>query len=123
MDKTSQRPQKSNNRKKKILFIVFFLIFIWLIVSNIKIIRTYRESRANNLFAEKSKIELEEDVQSLEEKIDLIKTEQGIEEHIRLKYPLVKDGERVLVINTEDDILSEKETFWTKLSDFIKSIF
>ena len=123
MDKTSQRPKKVSFKKTKVLIFVFLALFSWLIVSNIKIIKTYREARINNLSAESNKILLEKEIDVLENKIESIKTEQGIEEHIRLKYPLVKDGERVLIINTEEAETIEKISFWAKISNFIKSIF
>lgn len=120
MDKSSQRSNKKVSLLQNLWIFLLLIVFIWLVFSSIRMIRTYAESRRNRVAAENQKIEVESDINDIDHKLDLIKTEQGIEEHIRLKYPFVKDGERVLVINNDDGVGKlPKKTFWQK----IKSIF
>ncbi len=77
---------------------------------------TYREAKKNRIFAENQKIQVEADIDELHKKIDQVKTGDGIEEHIREKYPFVKQGERVLVITNDDSQKPiEKKTFWQKI--------
>jgi cell division protein FtsB len=117
MAKSSQRPL---NLWQKIWVIILGAVFIWLSFSVVRIISTYVEARNNRVSAENQKVQIESDIAEIHRKLDQIKTDQGIEEHIRLKYPFVKDGERVLIINPERP--SEKKQpkgLWQK----VKSIF
>jgi len=79
---------------------------------------TYKEARDNRIFAESQKIKLENDINDLNKKIDQVKTGVGVEEHIRTKYPLVKEGERVLVISPDESgTVAPKKTFWQKIKN------
>lgn len=88
--------------------------------SSIRMVSTYVEARNNRVSAENQKAKVEGDIEYINDRLDSIKTEKGIEEHIRLKYPFVKDGERVLVISPDTSSENiKKKTLWQK----IKSIF
>lgn len=103
---------------RKVLVFVLIIIFVWLCFSSTKMLITYSKSKNNRIFAENQKTKVESDINELNKKIDQVKTGVGIEEHIRTKYPVVKDGERVLVITDESVKPIEKKTFWQKIKDF-----
>ncbi len=101
---------------RKLLTIALLFVFIWLCFSSGRMFLTYREAKKNRIFAENQKIQVEADIDELHKKIDQVKTGDGIEEHIREKYPFVKQGERVLVITNDDSQKPiEKKTFWQKI--------
>jgi len=56
--------------------------------------------------------------------LDYIKTQSGIESELRKRFPVVKDGERVIVIvddgnEREEDVSPEnKKGVWDKVKDF-----
>lgn|SRR5574343_18422 len=117
MATSSQRQSKSRSSWQNIKIILLGLVFIWLITSSIRMVLTYTEARNNRVSAENQKIEIEQDIAEIHEKIEQIKTQDGIEEHIRLKYPLVKDGERVLVISSEENKEQESKSLWQRIFD------
>ena len=125
----SRRPQpqrpahhRSGSRRfwRIVLALLLFVAFVWLGIRSVNMLLTYKEARDNRIFAESQKIKLENDINDLNKKIDQVKTGVGVEEHIRTKYPLVKEGERVLVISPDESgTVAPKKTFWQK----IKNIF
>jgi cell division protein FtsB len=105
---------------RKLLIMALIVVFIWLCVSSTKMFLIYKEAKRNRIFAENQKIQVESDINELHKKIDQVKTGDGIEEHIREKYPFVKQGERVLVISEDQTVKPiENKTFWQK----VRSIF
>lgn len=127
MDIEFQKPNKVKPQKnisvgfwRKALTLLLLFVFIWLCFGSTKMFLTYHQSRANRIFAENQKIKIESDIYELHKKIDQVKTGDGIEEHIRLKYPVVKDGERVLVITDDLTQAPVKKTFWQKIKEFFK---
>jgi cell division protein FtsB len=103
---------------RKILTIALLVVFVWLCFSAGKMFLVYREAKKNRIFAENQKVQVEADINELRKKIDQVKTGAGIEEHIRTKYPFVKEGERVLVITNDSVQTPEKKTFWQKIKEF-----
>ncbi len=116
---THSKGQPNSNFWRKLLTFALFIVFVWLCFSAGKMFLIYREAKKNRVFAENQKIQIESDIKDLQKKIDQVKTGDGIEEHIRQKYPFVKQGERVLVI-TNDDTQKPiaKKTFWQKIKEF-----
>ena len=64
--------------------------------------------------------------ENLSRDIEKLKTEQGIEETIRDKYQVVKEGEKMVVIIDDEENKSEikelpkENSFWTWLSNLTK---
>jgi hypothetical protein len=66
--------------------------------------------------------ELENKVSIARNKNELIKTERGFEEYVRTTYPVVKEGEGVVVVYDEEKTLVSKvredTSFFEKISIF-----
>lgn len=115
------RPSNNKNRFfwRRVLFVCLFFVFIWLAWSSFKIFLTYLEARRNRAFAENQKIEITNEINEINRKIEQVKTLEGTEEYIRTKYPFVKDSERVLIINENDQNKPVKKSgFWQKIKEF-----
>ena len=67
----------------------------------------YKESREAKENTENSIKVLEEKKKNLEEKVFLFNTERGVEEEIRKKFQVAKDGEEIVIIV---DRKNERET-------------
>ena len=116
---THRKYHSNDSFWRKFLTIALLIVFIWLCFSATKMFLIYREAKKNRIFAEHQKNQVQADINDLHKKIDQIKTGDGIEEHIREKYPFVKQGERVLVItNDETQKPIAKKTFWQKIKEF-----
>ncbi len=80
--------------------------------------RTTRDQRATVL----DELHIREHV--LQQEIDRLNTEKGIESEIRSKFEVAKDGEEVIIIveapeEAEEDVVPEEEKgFWARLFDF-----
>lgn len=71
--------------------------------------------------------ELQMKVQKAEEKNDLIATDRGFETYVRTTFPIVKEGEGVIVIYDEEkspvaEVRSEM-TVWERLQVFFQNFF
>lgn len=71
--------------------------------------------------------ELEAKVAKAEEKNALIATERGLENYVRTTFPVVKEGEGVIVIYDQEkspvaDVRSEM-TVWEQLQVFFRDLF
>ena len=80
----------------KIAILIILVIFAGQTVFNVY--RRYQDSRASLALAEKELAVIENKKAVLEESTAELKTEQGIEEAIRQKYQVTKNGERLIVI-------------------------
>ena len=87
--------------------------------------RRYQDSRAGLALAEKEVAAMENKKAVLEESTAELKTEQGIEEAIRQKYQVTKNGERLIVI-VDDEQRKPIETtekprgIWQTIINFLK---
>lgn len=104
-----------------ISLIVLFLIFVFMLRGVIKIYNK-NELSVNNLNQEKVELEkLREREKKLNSSIEYLKTEQGIENEIRLKFRAVRDNEEISVIiddikeNVATTTQETKKGFWYEL--------
>ena len=82
----------------KLVLIVLLTIFIFIVRGTWDIYKKSKESKRKLNLAETEFVELEEKKASIEHRIDRLSTETGIEEEIRSKFDVVRDGEEVIVI-------------------------
>lgn len=80
----------------KIAILTILILFAGRAVFNVY--GRYQDSRAGLALAEKELVAIENKKVVLEKSTAELKTEQGIEEIIRQKYQVTKDGERLIVI-------------------------
>jgi hypothetical protein len=76
--------------------------------------------------SEIKKTELENRVAGAEEKTNSIHTKRGLEEYIRSTYPVVKEGEGVIVVydaeaNSVTPVRKDMN-FWERVTIFIKNL-
>ncbi len=111
----------------RVTIIVLFLLCILLLRSivelndkRIAVERLRKESEADRL-------EMQAKVQKAQEKNDAIATQRGFENYVRSTYPVVKDGEGVIVIYDEEKSpvapVRADMTIWERIHIFVQSIF
>ncbi|MBI2109277.1 MAG: septum formation initiator family protein [Parcubacteria group bacterium] len=122
---------KRRTRIRKIIYSPFtvsaLLILIFFVGhATIKTLETYLETRENYKAALGEFEKLENRKENIENRIEMLSTERGIEEEIRNKFGFIKEGEEVVIIveppNSLDNPQKQKEEKETKDS-VIKNIF
>lgn len=106
------------------VFAILLLFFIgYLIFGLISLIGKSTEvSRARKL-SENQAAELMERKDRIEGRLARIETRAGEEEIIREQFPVVKEGEQVVVIVPDDTVTEEvveKKNFWTFLTGWFR---
>ena len=120
---------KKNKTKKNILYsplVLLFLLFLAIvfIYNMIGLIERTHEAGKKKQLVESHIAELEARKKSLEDDIAKMKTPDGLEETIRDKYQLVRDGEKLVVItdNAAPQAPAPQKSsggFW----EFLKGLF
>jgi len=99
---------------------VIILVFAW---SVIQLVSKAEETAKNKNIAEDKIAELQKGKEKLSSDIAKFQTEKGIEENIREKFGLAKEGENMIVI-IEDKNLPEKEEVESNASfSFFRNLF
>ena len=95
-----------HSRPVLVLLFILVLVFAWSVFGFMGKMGTAKE---NKKIAENKVAQLEKEREKLSSDIAKLETEEGIEESIREKFGLVKEGENMIVI-TEDksDSVAEK---------------
>jgi cell division protein FtsB len=92
-----------------ILLALLLLFFAWGIVSLFSRMQTTRE---NKQLAEKKLIELQKKKETFTGDVEKLNTQSGIEETIREKFPVVKEGEGLVIVvedkNKPEEIKEEE---------------
>ncbi|MEK7589985.1 MAG: septum formation initiator family protein [Patescibacteria group bacterium] len=104
----------------KITLIILGLIVIWLSFVVWSMYEKERDTRLKRIEQREILNELEGRESSLREEIERLSTERGIEEEVRSKFEVGKDGEEIIIIvdNPEGENAEKKETektFWQKM--------
>jgi cell division protein FtsB len=107
----------------KTVLLILFIIIIFLAQSTWSVYKKSSLSRQNMEKAKGDLMRLQNRHSTLSVEIEKLQTEQGIEEEIRNKYRLVKEGESVaVIIDGEDDnveiVPPPPDGFWTKTKSF-----
>ncbi|MDD3662599.1 MAG: septum formation initiator family protein [Candidatus Pacebacteria bacterium] len=102
-----KKKDKNNFWYSPLSLVLLFVFIIFLIYSIIGLIKKDRETAKKKEIA-LSRIEaLEEREDSLKKDISKLETEEGLEDVIRNKLPVVKEGEKMVVIVDEEEITEE----------------
>lgn len=123
--------QKNRNKKNNIWYspIILFLMLVLIIIFSynmIDLVEKVRETAKKKDFANEQVDRLKEREKILTEKLGKLETQEGIEEEIREKYQLVKEGERlVIIVDKDEEGLSEDEKSKNKkgFTGFFKNLF
>lgn len=114
---------KLTSSKLMLFFFIFLFLFLIKVSWNIREKSIISSTKLN--VAENELIRLNEHQKDLQEQINNLSTESGVENEIRTKYKAIKDGELVAVIVDNDqmanvvdssstDILNNKNISWFK---------
>ncbi|MFA6416446.1 MAG: septum formation initiator family protein [Candidatus Paceibacterota bacterium] len=108
----------------------FYLLLFFLIVLNIFLVRgvwrVYQKSRlaGDNYLSAKERLDILTARQKvLTDRLESLKTERGLEEQIRNNFPVVKPGEKVVVIVDSPTTTATTTETGNPLWRAIKSIF
>ena len=97
--------------------IILGLLVIWFSFAVFSMYKKERDTRLKRIEQKGILDELKTREASLSEEIERLSTERGIEEEVRSKFEVGREGEEVIIIvdNPENDGVSEiekKKTFW-----------
>ena len=93
--------KKDNNRKliqSKPVLVFLIILTVFLIYNVIGLFIKREETEKNKEIAQNKIIELQKQKEKLTSDIEKLNTEKGLEESIRDKFGLAKDGENMIVI-------------------------
>ena len=108
------------------LFLMFLRIGIFTFIYRMfSFINKLEETGKNRKIVEDKITELEKSKEKLNSDIIKLKTEKGIEESIRERFGLAKDGEgMIMVIDDKNQIKTQKEpesgVFWSVIKSWFK---
>lgn len=107
----------------KITVIILGLIAIWLSFAVWSMYKKEKDTRLKMVKQAEILDELKERETALKDEIDRLSTEKGIEEEIRSKFEVGKEGEGVIIIvdNPEEESakkIDSKKSFWQKILDW-----
>jgi len=124
---------KSFQKRGKLKYIVqskFFLIFLGIIIfvfifNMFSFIGKMLETKENREIVEDRIEKLEESKEKFSTEIEKLKTENGIEENIREKFGLVKEGENMIMVvedknNETENKKTESKSFLNYLKDWFQ---
>ncbi len=107
--------------------VVLFLLIVLLLRSIMELNDKRLEVKVTQDDSKKERIDLESKVETIKKQNEFIKTERGFEEYVRTTYPVVKEGEGVIVIyDDEKESVSEvreKMTLVERMAIFWNSFF
>jgi cell division protein FtsB len=101
---------------------MMILVFAWSICG---LIGRMQETIKNKKVAEEKIQELQKEKDQLTTNINQLKTDQGVEENIREKFGLVKDGEGMVVVVDDKnpsttDAENKSTSFFSKIMNWFK---
>lgn len=120
--------EKRNLRRilySKITLIVLAALFLLMLQATWGVWGKARETRLLKDRHEKTLAELKDRAAALQAEVDRLTSERGIEEEVRSKFDVGREGESVLIITDPKDDLEDTETrersgFWSSFSDLFR---
>lgn len=111
----------------RVTIIVLFLLVILLLRSIMELNDKRIEVKQLRVESEMERQEMEAKVAKAEQKNESISTERGFETYVRTTYPVVKEGEGVIVIYDEEKSpvspVRSDMTVWEKFIIFFRGLF
>ncbi len=111
----------------RVTMVVLFLLIVLLLRSIMELNDKRLEVEVERSETQKERVDLETKVERIRKQNEFIKTERGFEEYVRTTYPVVKEGEGVIVIYDDESKsvskVREKMTAWEKMSVYWNSLF
>ncbi|MEJ0002072.1 MAG: septum formation initiator family protein [bacterium] len=106
--------------------LIFLGIVVLVFAANlVSFLGKLKETARNKEIAQEKIAELEKQKDQLSVEISKLKTDEGVEESIREKFGLVKDGEGMIVVVDDKAVPAESQTadtskFWTFVKNWFK---
>jgi len=124
MKKIQHKRQFRKIVESKPVLVILCVFLVFFIFNIIKLVNKASETKQNRDVAQDKINELEKQKEDLEQKIQKLSTEKGVEEDIREKFGLGKEGEGMVVIVEDENKIKTEEVeknggFW----GFFKKIF
>jgi cell division protein FtsB len=95
-----------NNKKYYLIFTIIFLTVIVLLSRSLPdLLKKYKRNVEKRNAVEKSYNNLLDKKNDLAERVEFRKTERGIESEIRNRFNVAKEGEKVIVLVEEKDVI------------------
>ncbi|MBP6888793.1 MAG: hypothetical protein KBC21_03760 [Candidatus Pacebacteria bacterium] len=111
----------------RVSMVILFLLIVLLLRSIMELNDKRLEVKVTQNESKKERVDLESKVETIKKQNEFIKTERGFEEYVRTTYPVVKEGEGVIVIyDDEKEAVSEvreKMNAWEKVIVYWNSFF
>ena len=122
-------PFQERKKLRKILYakatlLILFVVLIFVVKGTYQVYKKAHIARTEQKEVEKSFDELSTHTKELEESVERLKSEQGIEWEIRQKFTVARPGEEVVVIVDENDKKSKNggalggQSFWQRVVGF-----
>lgn len=121
---------KSRYKIKKRIYSKITVFLLLIIVAMIAhgtwgIFQKSRASKQKLAVSNAAYEELQKRYQSMEEEVDYLTTQTGLEEEVRTKYNMAKEGEIVIVLTDDEEKddnsnQPEEKGFWGKILPWIK---
>lgn len=105
----------------RVTLVILFLLLLIVAHSTWVVYRKKVESENMREISQKNVDSLKVRSLELQEKIDNLSTEQGIEEEVRSKFSVAKDNENMVIIVRDESSTSQsiqKIGFWSKIAGF-----
>lgn len=119
---------QSKNSLNKILYskITIIILFAFLVILSYSVFSLYKkrnEALTKTRAAEAELNRVKEKQAQIDSSLDKLSTPEGIEDAIRDKFQVVKNGEELIVVTDpeQNKIIeeeNEKQTFWDKIKEF-----
>ena len=118
---------KDKNQNKKVFqsWPVIIILAIVIVIFSYNLVIFYgkmQDTIHNKEIVERKILELENNKAKLENSIENLQKDSGIEENIRENFGLAREGEGVVVIVDDKDKIEEvvKKTFWEKVLSWFR---
>lgn len=123
------RSFQKGGRLRRVMQSNFFLIFLGIIIlvfffNVFSFMSKMKETRRNRETIEDKITELEKSKEKLNSEIIKLKTEKGVEENIREKFGLAKEGEdMIIIVEDKNSEKTEKEADSGGFFSWLKNLF
>lgn len=111
----------------RVTLVVLFLLIVLLLRSIMELNDKRIDAAKVRDESIKERTELEKKVNTAQREVETISTERGFEAYVRTTYPVVKNGEGVIVIYDDNKVpvsdVREKVNVWERLSIWWKDFF
>jgi cell division protein FtsB len=106
-----------------IALVIFFFVLIMFGYNLVSIIQKEKETRDKKNMVLDQINDLQKRNDSFKKEISKLETEYGKEEVIREKYQVAKEGEKMIIITEEEEIVKEEVKKSLGFFDWLKSVF